>query len=65
MGIELKDGTFEKELSKVADGEWEGRGGAGRSKSVRPPGMGRGLILFASGKFPVEWGWSTKANEGF
>ena len=60
MGIEPKDGTLERRPPKVADSEKEGRGSARRSKSVRPPGIGRGSILFASGIFTVEWGWSRK-----
>lgn len=53
MGREPKDGTFENRSSKLEDGEFEGQDGAGRSKLVRPPGVRGGLILFASGTFPV------------
>ena len=64
MDIESEDGKFERSLAQMVDGEKEGRGGAVKSKAVRPPGMGRGLILFASEIFPVVYGWSTGRNEG-
>lgn len=53
MGRESKDGTFENRSSKMVDGELEGQDGAGRSNSVRSPGVRGGLISFASGTFPV------------